>query len=55
MRAPQPLAFKTFNVASEGQPCELRVESDLLHVAGPPTASVGAVRGKNDGERGESE
>ena len=53
MRQPQPLAFRVFNVASEGQPCRRR--SDLLHVAGPPTASVGAVRGKNDGERGESE
>jgi hypothetical protein len=55
VRQPQPLAFRVFNVASDGQPCELSVESDLLHVAGPPTASVGAVRGKNDGERGESE
>ena len=47
-RKPQSLSLTVFNVAADGQPCELTVDSDLMHLSGAPTVAVGA-RAKNAG------
>ena len=47
-RKPQSLSLTVFNVAADGQPCELTVDSDLMHLTGAPTVAVGA-RAKNAG------
>ena len=41
-RKPQTVSFRPFNVAADGQPCELTVDSDLMHLSGSPTVSVPA-------------
>lgn len=39
-RQVSPLTFDVFNVSASGEACELRVDSDLLHVSGPQTVCV---------------
>ena len=41
-RTATPLTFKVFNMSESGAPCELKVDSDLLHVSGPATIAVPA-------------
>ena len=47
-RKPQSLSLSAFNVAADGQPCELTVDSDLMNLSGAPTVAV-AARPKNAG------
>ena len=47
-RTPKALPVRVFNATADGAPCELRVDSDLLHATGPPTVAVPA-RGRGSG------
>lgn len=50
-RSPKRLAFKVANVSGSGAPCEMKIDSDLLHVSGPPTVSVpGRAKSGGGGE-----
>lgn len=39
-RVPTPMTFFVYNVSNSGDATALSIESDLLHVSGPPTISV---------------
>jgi len=39
---PTPVSFDVFNIFGTGEACELRVDSDLLHVSGPGSVAVPA-------------
>lgn len=50
-RKPKVLAFKVVNVSASGTSCEMKIDSDLLHVSGPPTVSVpGRAKSGSGGE-----
>ena len=47
-RQPQTLTFRPFNCSADGAPCELTVDSDLMHLSGSPTVAVPArAKGHN--------
>ena len=41
-RVPTPVSFHVSNILGTGEACELRVDSDLLHVSGPGSVAVPA-------------
>jgi len=39
-RQPKGVPFSVFNIVGGGEPCALKIETDLLHVSGPPQVEV---------------